>query len=152
MTFHPRARFRRDPNFRPLCYEIPVLMNFEGVATIEEIGGEPLRQPALLLVYRESGLFHVVIWAHEKMFAVWTFEARYADSYMSKADQWDHRKFCEYVEFLSSWSIGKPITFYRETQFQPVPKFSDKALEVWRTVMPSTDAADFGFMSEAGLH
>ncbi|KAB2673079.1 hypothetical protein F9K77_07100 [Ochrobactrum sp. LMG 5442] len=125
-----RPPFRRNPDFAPLCYEIPVVLDFEGIATLDELGGEPLRQLATLLAYRESGRMRVVIWAHERMFSDSTFKAVYADSAMGGIDKWGHREFCEYLEFLSSWSIGKPISFTTDTSFDPVAEFSQKAQEI----------------------
>ncbi|MGO1162297.1 hypothetical protein ACTOV4_10110 [Brucella sp. C7-11G] len=106
-------------------------MDFTGIATPEELDGEPFQQMAVLLSYRESGRMRVVIWAHENMFADATFEALYADSTMGGMDKWGHRRFCEYLEFLSSWSIGKPISFIEDlSSFEPVPQFSQKAQEI----------------------
>ncbi len=123
--------FHRNPKFKPLCYEIPCVLDFTGRATLDELDGEPLQQMALLLSYRESGRMRVVIWAHENMFSDSTFEARYADSAMGSMDKWDHRKFCEYLEFLSSWTIGKPVSFIEGlSNFEPVPDFSQKAQEI----------------------
>lgn len=123
--------FRRNPDFAPLCYEIPVVLDFSHIATEDELGGEPLIQQALLLAYRESGRMRVVIWAHENMFSDSTFEAAYADSRMGGMDQWSHREFCEYLEFLSGWTIGKPISFTTNTSFEPVPQFSQRAQEIF---------------------
>ncbi len=125
-----RPPFRRTSNFTPLCYEIPVVLDFTDIATDEELDGEPFQQQALLLSYRESGRMRVIIWAHETMFSDWTFEARYTDSAMGNRDRWDHRRFCEYLEFLSSWEIGKPIFFTEDASFDPVPAFSQKAQEI----------------------
>lgn len=127
-----RHPFRRDPDFAPLCYEIPVVLDFSGIATLDELGGEPLQQLAILLAYRESGRVRVVIWAHERMFSDSTFEAAYADSAMGGMDKWGHREFCQYLEFLSSWSIGKPISFIEGlSSFEPVPEFSKRAQEIF---------------------
>ena len=128
MTLRPP--FRRDPDFKPLCYEIPVILDFTGIAALDELGGEPLIQQALLLAYRESGRVRVVIWAHENMLSDATFEARFADSRMGGMDMWDHREFLEYLEFLSSWTIGKPISFMADTSFEPIPEFSQHAQEI----------------------
>lgn len=126
-----RPPFRHTPNFKLLCYEVPVVLDFTDVASAEELAGEPFQQQALLLSYRESGRMRVIIWAHEKMFSDWTFEARFADSAMGDMDSWDHRRFCDYLQFLSGWKIGKPIFFTEDTSFDPVPTFSQKALEIF---------------------
>jgi len=129
MTMRPP--FRRNPHFTPLCYEIPVVLDFTEIATPEELDGEPLQQMALLLAYRESGRMRVVIWAHEHMFADSTFKALYADSAMGGMDKWGHREFCEYLEFLSGWSIGKPISFIEGlSSFEPVPQLSQDAQKI----------------------
>lgn len=129
MTFRPP--FRHNPNFQPLCYEVRCVLDFTGIATPEELDGEPLLQMAILLSYRESGRMRVVIWAHENMFADATFEARYADSTMGGMDKWGHQRFCGYLEFLSGWSIGKPISFIDDlSSFEPVPQFSQQAQEI----------------------
>lgn len=126
-----RPPFRHTPDFKPLSYEIPVVLDFTDIATIEELAGEPFQQQALLLAYRESGRMRVIIYAHENMFADWTFEARYADSAMGNMDGWDHRRFCEYLEFLSGWKIGKPICFIDGIGFDPVPVFSETAQAIF---------------------
>lgn len=131
----PRLPFRRNPDFKPLCYEIPCVLDFTGRATLDELGGEPLQQLATLLAYRESGRMRVVVWAHEKMWSEQAFEALWADSHMGSfqggIDKWDDQTFCEYLEFLSSWTMGKPISFIEElSSFDPVPKFSQKAQEI----------------------
>lgn len=125
-----RPPFRHNSDFTPLCYETPVVLDFTDIATAEELDGEPLQQQALLLSYRESGRMRIIIWAHENMFADWTFEARYADSAMGNMDNWSHQRFCEYLEFLSSWKIGKPIFFTEDASFDPVLAFSQKAQEI----------------------
>nr|WP_278423046.1 hypothetical protein [Brucella anthropi] len=126
MTMRPP--FRRNPNFQPLCYEIPVVLDFEGIATLDELGGEPLQQMALLLAYRESGRMRVLIYAHENMMSDWQFEAAYADSRMGGMDEWSDEEFCDYLAFLSRWKIGTPISFITGvSDFDPVPEFSQKA-------------------------
>ncbi|KAB2720375.1 hypothetical protein [Brucella intermedia] len=131
----PRPPFRRNPDFAPICYEIPCVLDFSHIATQDELGGEPPIQQALLLAYRESGRMRVVIWAHGRMFSDSTFEAAYADTHMGSfkggIDNWSHREFCEYLEFLSGWTIGKPISFTTDTSFEPVPQFSQRAQEIF---------------------
>ncbi|HHV68553.1 MAG TPA: hypothetical protein GXX48_13030 [Ochrobactrum intermedium] len=127
----PRPPFRRNPNFKPLCYEIDVVLDFEGIATPEELDGEPLQQMALLLAYRESGRMRVLIWAHENMMSDWQFEAAFADSRMGGMDEWSDEEFCDYLAFLSRWKIGTPISFIEGvSDFDPVPEFSRKAQEI----------------------
>lgn len=122
-----RPPFLYNPAFKPLRYEIPVVLDFTDIASAEELDGEPFQQQALLLAYRKSGRMRVIIYAHENMFADWTFEARYADSRMGDIDSWSHQRFCEYLEFLSNWTIGKPICFIDGVGFDPVSVFSEKA-------------------------
>ncbi len=129
--YNQRPPFRRNPNFQPLCYEIPVVLDFSGIATLDELGGEPLQQLALLLAYRESGRMRVLIYAHENMLSDWQFEAAYADSRMGGMDEWSDEEFCDYLAYLSRWKIGTPISFIEGvSNFDPVPGFSQKAQEI----------------------
>lgn len=129
--YNQRPPFRCDPHFQPLCYEIPVVLDFTGIATPEELDGEPLQQMALLLAYRESGRMRVLIWAHENMMSDWQFEAAFSDSRMGGMDEWSDEEFCDYLAFLSRWKIGTPISFIeRISDFDPVPEFSRKAQEI----------------------
>ncbi|WP_295808478.1 hypothetical protein [uncultured Nitratireductor sp.] len=140
-----RPRFRRDPNFRPCCYESSVtVLRPEWLWSDEELhacGGLPRQEPGIFLSYRESGRCHTVVWCRPGQWHQWRDAAIFGDAPpsggfdRSRMDCWSHRDFCfvQAAQFLRD--DGHQIIF-PGGGFSPVPRFSPRALEVWSSVQP----------------
>jgi hypothetical protein len=139
-----RPPFRRDPSFRPLCYEFRVTVSRpEWVWSAEELrecNDLPRQESGILLSYRESGRSHTIVWCRPDQWHQWKNVSLFGDGLpgmldRSKVDRWSHRDFCMLLaaEFLKG--EGHYLDFPSD-DFSPVLQFSPQALDIWTAVDP----------------